>query len=154
MPRGMMALAAGAALLAGCVAPPLSDIHIEKHPFGTTPDGQTVDVYTLRNDKGAEARIMNYGGIVLSLRVPDRNGRSGDVVLGYDKLDDYVKNNPYFGALIGRYGNRIAGAKFTLDGTPTRWRPTTAPTACTADSRGLTSGSGAPSRASAPTARN
>jgi aldose 1-epimerase len=115
--RLMPALAAGAALLAGCASPPLSDIHIEKHPFGTTPDGQTVDLYTLRNDKGAEARIMTYGGIVLSLRVPDRKGQSGDVVLGYDKLDDYVKNNPYFGAMIGRYGNRIGGAKFTLDGT-------------------------------------
>jgi aldose 1-epimerase len=63
-----------------------------------------------------EARIMTYGGIVVSLKVPDKNGKFGDVVLGYDNLDDYVKNNPFFGALVGRYGNRIAKGKFTLGG--------------------------------------
>jgi aldose 1-epimerase len=70
----------------------------------------------LRNANGCEARIITYGGIVVSLKVPDKNGKFGDVVLGYDKLDDYVKNNPFFGALVGRYGNRIAAGKFTLDG--------------------------------------
>jgi aldose 1-epimerase len=110
-------LAAGAALLAGCAGPNPPKTNIDKEPFGTTPDGEAVDLYTLHNDKGAEARIMTYGGIVVSLKVPDKNGQFGDVVLGYDKLDDYVKNNPYFGAMIGRYGNRIAGGKFTLDGT-------------------------------------
>ena len=59
---------------------------------------------------------MTYGGIVVSLKVPDKNGKFGDVVLGYDKLEDYVKNSPFFGALVGRYGNRIARGKFTLDG--------------------------------------
>jgi len=59
---------------------------------------------------------MTYGGIVVSLKVPDKDGNFGDVVLGYDKFDDYVKNNPFFGALVGRYGNRIARGKFTLDG--------------------------------------
>jgi aldose 1-epimerase len=63
-----------------------------------------------------EARIMTYGGIIVSLKVPDKDGNFGDIVLGYDKLDDYVKNNPFFGALVGRYGNRIAKGKFTLDG--------------------------------------
>jgi aldose 1-epimerase len=76
-----------------------------------------VDIYTLRNGKGAEARIMTYGGIVVSLKMPDKDGQSGDVVLGYDDLGSYVKKSPYFGALIGRYGNRIGGAKFALDGT-------------------------------------
>jgi len=114
--RRMLAFAAGAALLAGCAGPKASQTHIDKVPFGAAPDGQAVDLYTLRNDKGAEARIMTYGGILLSLKVPDRAGQLGDVVLGYDKLDDYVKNSPYFGAMIGRYGNRIGGAKFTLDG--------------------------------------
>ncbi len=75
-----------------------------------------MDLYTLRNRNGAEARISNYGGLVISLKVPDRNGRFGDVVLGYDNLADYIKDSPYFGALIGRYGNRIAKGKFTLDG--------------------------------------
>ncbi len=75
-----------------------------------------MDLYTLRNNKGMEAGICNYGGIVVFLKVPDRNGKFGDVVLGYDNLADYIKDSPYFGALIGRYGNRIAKGKFTLDG--------------------------------------
>jgi aldose 1-epimerase len=113
----MLALGAGAALLAGCAGPFTPESDIPKEPFGTTPDGQAVDLYTLRNHSGAEARIMTYGGIVVSLKVPDKNGHLGDVVLGYDNLDSYVKNSPYFGALIGRYGNRIAKGHFTLDGT-------------------------------------
>jgi len=88
---------------------------ITKQPFGQA-DGKPVELYTLRNSKGAEARIMNYGGIVQYLSVPDRNGKFDDVVLGYDNVDGYIKVTPYFGALIGRYGNRIGGAKFTLDG--------------------------------------
>jgi len=89
---------------------------ISQAPFGKTADGTPVEIYTLRNSKGMEARIMTYGGIIVSLKVPDKNGTFGDVVLGYDNLDDYVKNNPFFGALVGRYGNRIAKGKFTLDG--------------------------------------
>jgi len=88
---------------------------IMKAPFGQA-DGKPVELYTLRNAKGAEAKIMTYGGIVQSLVMPDRNGRMDDIVLGYDSLAGYVKETPYFGALIGRYGNRIGGAKFTLDG--------------------------------------
>src|SRR5207253_1365858 len=90
--------------------------HVTKQSFGKTKEGVPVDLYTLRNNKGAEARISNYGGLVISLKVPDRNGEMGDVVLGYDNLADYIKQSPYFGALIGRYGNRIAKGKFTLDG--------------------------------------
>ena len=89
---------------------------IKKEAFGRTTDGAAVDLYTLTNNKGVEARIMTYGGIVVSLRVPDRNGDMGDVVLGYDNLDGYLKNSPYFGALVGRYANRIAKGRFTLDG--------------------------------------
>ncbi|HKI70504.1 MAG TPA: galactose-1-epimerase, partial [Verrucomicrobiae bacterium] len=80
------------------------------------PDGRKVEIYALRNSRGMEARILTYGGIVQSLKVPDRNGYLGDVVLGYNDLPDYLTNSPYFGALIGRYGNRIAKGKFTLDG--------------------------------------
>ena len=81
----------------------------------------TVQIYTLRNASGCEARITNYGGIILSLLVPDRNGNFDDVVLGFDKPEDYrapayLKGNAYFGALIGRYANRIARGHFTLDG--------------------------------------
>jgi aldose 1-epimerase len=85
-------------------------------PFGTTNRGEAVSVYTLKNTHGVELRVLNYGGIILSLKVPDRNGRFGDVVLGYDSLADYVRSSPYFGAIIGRYGNRIGGGRFTLDG--------------------------------------
>ena len=84
--------------------------------FGATQDGTPVSVYTLRNKNGVEARILTYGGIIQSLKVPDKNGRLGDVVLGYDNLDGYLTNSPYFGALIGRYGNRIAKGHFALDG--------------------------------------
>jgi aldose 1-epimerase len=89
---------------------------ITHEPFGTTQDGTPVEIYTLRNENGMEARIMTYGGIIQSIKVPDRNGNFGDVTLGYDTLDGYLTNSPYFGALIGRYGNRIARGHFTLEG--------------------------------------
>jgi aldose 1-epimerase len=85
-------------------------------PFGTMPDGAPVKLYTLRNKNGMQVRILNYGGIIQSVMVPDKNGKLGDVVLGYDNINDYLTNSPYFGALIGRYGNRIAKGQFTLDG--------------------------------------
>jgi aldose 1-epimerase len=89
---------------------------IKKEAFGTTHDGKAVDLYTLTNSHGVEVRVTNYGGIITSLRVPDKDGQSDDVVLGYNSLDGYLKSTPYFGAIIGRYGNRIANGKFTLDG--------------------------------------
>ncbi|HWS99625.1 MAG TPA: aldose epimerase family protein [Pyrinomonadaceae bacterium] len=89
---------------------------VKQEPYGTA-DGKQVSIYTLTNRKGAEARITNYGGIVVSLRVPDRKGQMDDVVLGFDTLDEYVAGNPpYFGAIIGRYANRIAKGRFTLNG--------------------------------------
>lgn len=103
-------------LLAGCATMPGSGNGVMKTSFGETADGKAVDFFTLRNDKGAEAKISNYGGIVTSLRVRDRNGKLGDVVLGYDNLNGYLRSSPYFGSLVGRYGNRIAKAKFTLNG--------------------------------------
>ncbi len=84
--------------------------------FGNTPDGRAVEIYTLRNRHGMEARIATYGGIVVSLTAPDRAGQFADVVLGFERLDDYLKFSPYFGAIVGRYANRIGGAKFTLEG--------------------------------------
>jgi aldose 1-epimerase len=114
----------GAACIVGCSSMPIPTNTvgtISQAPFGKTTDGTPVEIYTLRNSKGMEARIMTYGGIIVSLKVPDKNGNFGDVVLGFDSLDGYVndayiKGCPYFGALIGRYGNRIAKGKFTLDG--------------------------------------
>jgi aldose 1-epimerase len=88
---------------------------ITKEPFGMV-EGKPVDLYTLVNHHGLVVKITNYGGIITSLLVRDRNGKLGDIVLGYENVNSYVKNNPYFGALIGRYGNRIGKGKFTLDG--------------------------------------
>lgn len=89
---------------------------ITKQSFGKTDAGENIDLYTLRNTHGVEATITNYGGIVVSLKVPDRSGKFDDVVLGFKDLDNYLKPGPYFGALIGRYGNRIAKGRFTLNG--------------------------------------
>src|SRR3970282_477509 len=91
-------------------------VSIEKKEYGTTPAGQKVDIYTLKNQKGMEVNIMTYGGIITSLKVPNKAGVSEEVVIGFNNLEQYTKDNPYFGALIGRFGNRIANGKFTLDG--------------------------------------
>jgi aldose 1-epimerase len=88
----------------------------KKESFGKTREGRAVELYTLTNRNGVEAKITTYGGTVVSLKVPDRAGKLDDVVLGFDRLEDYQKNTAYFGALIGRYGNRIAKGRFTLDG--------------------------------------
>ncbi len=90
--------------------------NVSSRQFGKTPAGETVELYTLKNAKGAEVRISTYGGVIVSLKVPDRSGAPGDIVLGFDDFDGYLKPPPYFGAIIGRYGNRIAHGKFTLDG--------------------------------------
>ena len=84
--------------------------------FGKTPDGAEITLYTLTNANGMEVGIINYGAIVASIKVPDRNGKFGDVVLGFDSLDGYEAENPFFGAIVGRYGNRIAKGEFKLDG--------------------------------------
>lgn len=91
-------------------------MNIEKKEYGKTPDGKQAYLFTLTNTNGCKTQITNYGGIVVSLLVPDRNGKFDDVVLGYDNLDGYFTNSPYFGAIIGRYANRIANGKFTLKG--------------------------------------
>ncbi|MFL6213367.1 MAG: aldose epimerase family protein [Blastocatellia bacterium] len=87
-----------------------------KESFGKLPDGTPVDLYTLTNANGVEMKVITYGGIVTSLKTPDRNGQLGDIVLGFDNLQGYLDKSPYFGALIGRYGNRIGNAQFTLNG--------------------------------------
>ena len=89
---------------------------MKKDSFGKLPDGSAVDIYTLTNARGASASITTYGGRVVTLKMPDKKGTFADVVLGFDSLDGYLAENPYFGALVGRYGNRIGKAQFTLDG--------------------------------------
>jgi aldose 1-epimerase len=88
---------------------------VTRASFGAI-SGQPVDIFTLRNANGIEIKATNYGGIITSIVVPDRNGRPGDIVLGFDDLQAYVKDSPYFGAIVGRYGNRIAKGHFALDG--------------------------------------
>ncbi|PUA26750.1 MAG: galactose mutarotase [Cellvibrio sp. 79] len=89
---------------------------ITQRIFGTTPTGETVTEFTLTNQRGSIAKIINFGGIITELHVRDKNGALGDVVLGFETLEPYLEKSPFFGALIGRVGNRIADAKFTLDG--------------------------------------
>lgn len=89
---------------------------LTKSPFGRTGEGRAIDLITLRNQNGMEVRAMTYGGIILSLKVPDRSSQVDDVVLGHDAAAGYFANAPYFGAIVGRYGNRIAKGRFTLDG--------------------------------------
>jgi len=99
---------------------------IEKASYGTV-DGKPVDIYTLTNAKGAFAKITNYGAIVTELHMPDKTGKLGDVVLGFDNVDDYVKKSPYFGAIVGRVANRIANGTFTLDGKQYKLNTNNAP---------------------------
>ncbi len=91
---------------------------LKKSPFGKLTTGTPVDLYTLTNAAGMEARITNYGGIVVSLKTPDKSGTMDDVVLGFDTLAEYEAGHPFFGCIVGRYGNRIAKGKFKLDGEP------------------------------------
>jgi aldose 1-epimerase len=93
-----------------------SEAHLDKRAFGKLDDGTAIDLYTLRNRNGLQVEIINYGGAVVSLKTPDRRGRMADIVLGYDDLPGYLADQSYFGALIGRYANRIGQAKFTLNG--------------------------------------
>lgn len=89
---------------------------IKKNYFGVLSNGEKVDIYYMKNTKGIELKIMNYGGAIVSAIVPDKNGNFADIVLGHDSLQGYLKANPYFGAIVGRYANRIAKGKFTLNG--------------------------------------
>lgn len=88
---------------------------IEKRPFGALPDGRVADLYTLASGE-AEVHVTNYGGIITSLKVPDAKGEKGDIVHGFDTLYEYLKKHPHFGCIVGRYANRIGGARFKLDG--------------------------------------
>ena len=92
-----------------------SNREIMKESFGKA-DGKDVFLYTLTNASGIKVKITNYGGIITSILVPDKNGKMGDIALGYDSLSQYITNNPYFGAIVGRYANRIAKGRFTLNG--------------------------------------
>jgi aldose 1-epimerase len=116
------------ATLTGCTTPQMtSDVApnvspsrvgagVTRAPFGRLPDGRAVELFTLANGHGVEVRVMTYGAIITVLRTPDRAGHLDDIVLGFDSIADYLKSSPYFGAVVGRYANRIANGQFTLDG--------------------------------------
>ncbi len=89
---------------------------ITQAPFGQLPNGETITQFTLTNANGLVARIIDFGGIITELHTPGRDGKPADIVLGFDTIEPYLADSPYFGALIGRYGNRIAKGRFTLDG--------------------------------------
>lgn len=103
-------------LLSGCMTVPGPGNSVTKVSWGDPINGKEVFLFTLRNDKGVEAKISNYGGIITSWRVWDRHSKLGDVVLGYHELSGYLRSSPFFGCFVGRYANRIANAKFTLNG--------------------------------------
>lgn len=111
MLAGICLLGVGPAALAS-----RQDIQLSQQPFGRTPDGEAVELYTFQNDHGMKVGIITYGGIIVHLDVPDKNGKIDDITLGFDSLEGYLGSHPYFGALIGRYGNRIANGKFQLNG--------------------------------------
>jgi aldose 1-epimerase len=121
------AIAVACAMQVGCTATPRPNEGetaaaptaaptVSRAPFGRLPDGRSVELFTLTNPRGLEVRVMTYGGIITALRVPDRTGRLDDVVLGFDDLDGYLHDPPYFGAIVGRYANRIARGEFAVDG--------------------------------------
>ena len=117
----LFALSTGIFLFSCCQQPAKNNPEpgkpgIEKSVFGVLPDGRAADLFTLRNEKGMEIKITNYGGAIVAWTAPDRNGKYEDIVLGCDSLAGYLRGTPFFGALIGRYGNRIAKGKFSLDG--------------------------------------
>jgi aldose 1-epimerase len=120
----VLVVVAAAALAAGCsrdtsstpASKPADQGRMTQVPFARTPDDQLVELITLRNQAGVEVRVITYGATIISLKTPDKNGQPDDVVLGFDTLPPYLEKSPYFGCIVGRYGNRIAKGKFTLDG--------------------------------------
>lgn len=97
-------------------------VRVQQEPFGKLPDGTAVEIYTLTNANGLEAKVMTYGATLVTVKAPDRNGKRDIITLHLDTLDEYVRGHPLFGSVVGRYANRIAGAKFTIDGV--EWKIT------------------------------
>ena len=107
-------------------------VTIEQHVWGMTPEGEAIILYTMRNDKGAEVKISNFGAAIVSVTMPDREGRMADVVLGYKHPEGYFFDGAASGKSVGRCANRIASGRMTIEGKEYSLRSTTAPTTCTA----------------------
>jgi aldose 1-epimerase len=110
---------------------------VTRAPYGVLPSGDSVHAFTLTNASGIELRTIDYGGIVVSLRTPDRRGELDDIVLGFDSLGGYLTSSPYFGAIVGRYANRIARGQFALDGVTYRLAVNNGPNALHGGLRGF-----------------
>ena len=134
----MVRIVLAGALAVACFgqAPKKGSSKVTRSSFGKLPDGRAVEALTLSN-AGMQAKIMTYGAAVVSLTAPDKNGKYADIVLGMDGIDGYVKGVPYFGAIVGRYGNRIGKAHSSWTGRRTSWRSTMARTPCTAALKGF-----------------
>ena len=144
----LLAASIAAASLAACARPQADPapgaraaatgpVRVSRAPFGTLPEGRSAELFTIVNARGVEIRATNYGGIITHLLTPDRAGRLDDIVLGYDALDGYVRETPYFGAIVGRYANRIARGRFTLDGVPYQLATNNGPNALHGGLRGF-----------------
>ncbi|MDP9278825.1 MAG: galactose-1-epimerase, partial [Gemmatimonadota bacterium] len=116
---GALTVAAGLLYVHGCAATsrtgrPDVQAPAQSTPFGNVATGESAQLFSFRNARGIEVQVTNYGGIITSIRTPDRAGRFADIVLGYGDLAGYLRDSPYFGAIVGRYANRIARGRFTL----------------------------------------
>src|SRR5450830_1428103 len=132
-----MMIASGGAQAAG--------LSSEHKPFGKTNDGSAVEQYILRNSHGMQATVITYGGVLQALKVPDKHGKVEDVVLGFDDVQGYQRGTAFFGATIGRFGNRLAAVRLNSTASAIRCRSTTVPTLCMAAPRASTSACGKPS---------
>lgn len=122
---------------AAACAPTAPHPDVTRERFGRLSDGRSVELFTMRNGHGIEVRAMTYGAIITSLRTPDRSGTAADIVLGFDGLSGYLAGSPYFGAVVGRYANRIAGGRFTLDGVSYRLARNNGPNSLHGGERGF-----------------
>ena len=112
----VVVVAAASLATAQAPSPAGANAAVQKAPFGKTKEGVSVEIYTLKNQHGCVAKVMTYGATLTELWVPDRAGKTANVVLGFDTIDPYLAGVPYFGSTVGRYANRIAKGAFTLNG--------------------------------------
>jgi len=127
---------------------------VTRAAFGALPDGTAVESFSLTNASGASVTVLDYGGLIVSISVPDRSGKLADVVLGYDRLDGYLGDNSHYGAIVGRYANRIGGARFALDGRTYELAANNGPSSLHGGRNGFdrTCGTPSPSSATGPQA--